>query len=167
MAPKMQLAEQQERLVFPWDLTEWVEKDQLLQWVKEEIGSLDWSNPELLEHLSAHPEYRPKSMLSLLTYAYATGVYESEEIVRNCCEDDAFRSLFPSYAPTPNAIGRFRREHRGLLKWALEQLLKRALRAKYSLGDTLLPSRLRRYVMDLAIERLNMARHMDRASQGA
>ena len=167
MRPEMEPTEQKEKLIFPWDLTEWVEKRELLQWVKEEIGGLDWSNPELVEHLRAHPGYQPRSMLSLLTYAYATGVYESDEIVRACYEDEAFRSLCENGVPTTNAIGRFRRENRGLLKWALEQLLKRALRTKYSLGNALLPSGLRRHVMDLAIERLNMARHMDRASHGA
>lgn len=157
----------QEKLVFPWDLTEWVEKEQLLQWIEQEIGGLDWSNPELLNYLKAHPEYQPKLMLCLLTYAYATGVYESAEIVRNCYEDWAFRTLSEGHVPTTNAIGRFRRENRGLLKWALEQLLKNALRAKYSLGNMLLPSGLRRHVMDLTVERLNMARHLDRAAQGA
>ena len=167
MMLEMQTTEPQERLVLPWDLTEWVEKRQLLQWTEQAIGSLDWSSPELLEYLRAHPEYQPKSMLSLLTYAYATGVYESDEIVRNCYEDAAFRALSHGQVPTTNSIGRFRRDNRGLLKWALEQLLKRALRAKYSLGDGLLPSGLRRHLMDLAVERLNMARHMDRAAQGA
>jgi len=167
MTAEMQTTEAGEKLHFPWDLSEWVEKRQLLQWVEEEVGSLDWSNPELLEYLKSYPNYRPRTMLSLLVYAYATGAYESEEIVRSCYEDAALRSLCQGSVPTPNVIGRFRRENRGLLKWALEQLLKRALRSKYSLGDTLLPAGLRRHVMDLAIERLNMARHMDRASQGA
>jgi hypothetical protein len=167
MTLEMQTSEPQERLVLPWDLTEWVEKKQLLQWVEEEIGSLDWSSPALVEYLQAHPEYQPKAMLCLLTYAYATGVYESDEIVRNCYENEAFRALAQGRAPTTNAIGRFRRDNRGLLKWALEQLLKRALRLKYSLGDTLLPAGLRRYLMDLAVERLNVARQMDRAAQGA
>jgi Transposase domain (DUF772) len=167
MALEMQTRESEERLVLPWDLTEWVEKKQLLQWADEEIGGLDWSSLELAEHLKAHPEYRPKSMLCLLTYAYATGVYESDEIVRNCYEDEAFRTFARDWIPTAHAIARFRRDNRGLLKWALEQLLKRALRSKYSLGDMLLPPGLRRHLMDLAAERLNMARHMDRAAQGA
>jgi len=167
MALEIQMSEPQEKLSFPCDLTEWVDKKQLLQWIEEEIGGLDWSSPELLEYLEAHPEYQPKSMLCLLTYAYATGAYESDEIVRNCYEDKAFRALAQGRVPATNAIGRFRRDNRGLLKWALEQLLKRALRAKYSLGDTLLPAGLRRHLTDLAVERLNMARHMDRAAQGA
>jgi hypothetical protein len=167
MTLEMQTSDQQERLVLPWDLSEWVEKEQLLQWIDQEIGALDWSNPELLEYLRSHPEYQPKSMLGLLTYAYATGVYESDEIVRNCYEDQAFRALSQGQVPTTHSIGRFRRDNRGLIKWALEQMLKRALRTKYSLGDMLLPSGLRRHLMDLALERLNMARHMDRAAQGA
>jgi transposase len=167
MPPNTQTTEPDGKLVLPWDLTDWVDKEQLLHWIKDEVGSLDWSNPELLAYLKAHPDYRPKTMLCLLTYAYAIGVYESEEMVRNSYEDEVFRALCESHPPTTNAIGRFRRENRGLLKWALEQLLKRALRARYSLGDMLLPSGLRRHLMDLALERLNMARHMDRAAQGA
>ena len=62
----------------PWDLTDVVEAKQLNAWVREEIGSLNWSNPELVEHLRAHPNYHPRMMLTVLTYAYASGVFESE-----------------------------------------------------------------------------------------
>src|ERR1051325_4975618 len=109
-----------EELTLPWDLTEWSEPAILRQWITESVETLNWSNPDLLEYLRAHPAYQPKILLCLLTYAYATGVYDSAEIVRRCERDAAFREICGSHAPTDrNAISRFRRENRGLLKWCL------------------------------------------------
>ena len=59
----------EEKLKIPLDLTEWCPKETLLAWIKEEIEALNWSNPELLAHLSAHP----KSVgFSLRTTCYPT-----------------------------------------------------------------------------------------------
>ena len=58
----------------------------------------------------------------------------------------------------------FRRDCRGLLKWALVQLFKRALRAR--LGDFMLPAGLKRRLVDAAVMRLDLARQMDRGYDG-
>jgi transposase len=40
-----------------------------------------------------HPAYDPKTLLSVLLYAYAIGVCSSRQIERCCHEDIAFRVL--------------------------------------------------------------------------
>ena len=167
MANDIQKEEQKERLSLPWDLSEWVAKDLLVRWIADEIQALDWANPELVEYLGAHSNYHPKMMLSVVTYAYATGVFESEEIVRACYSDPVFRSICTEAVPTAKTIARFRRDNRGLFKWSLAQVFKRALKAKFSLGEVLLPVGLRRYLVDAAIARIDLARHMDRSAEGA
>jgi transposase len=168
MADDIQPEEQADRLSLPWDLSEWVDKDLLVRWIADEIQTLDWANPELVEHLAAHPNYHPKMMLSVVTYGYATGVFESEEIVRACYGDPVFRSICLEAVPTAKTIARFRRDNRGLFKWSLAQVFRRALKAKYSLGgEVLLPVGLRRYLVDAAIARIDLARHMDRSVEGA
>jgi hypothetical protein len=47
------------------------------------------------------------------------------------------------------------------------ELFKRVLREKFELGDTLLPAGLRRYLVDAATARLDVARDIDRAASGA
>jgi len=152
-------------LVIPWDLTEWVDQTSLHQWITEEVETLDWNNPEVVATLRTHPTYQPKMMLCLLTYAYATAVFESNEIVRRCYSEESFQLISEGHPPeTGNVVRSFRRENRGLLKWCLVQLLKRAVRAK--VGDVLLPAGLKRQILDAAVMRLNSARHMDRGAEG-
>src|SRR5437667_103484 len=117
-----------EEVALPWDLTEQFSPAVVRQWIVEEVETLDWSNPEVREYLRLHPAYQPKMLLCLLTFAYATGVYESEEIVRRCDKDENYRAIAGEHAPgSAKALVRFRRENRGLLKWCLVQLFKRAV----------------------------------------
>jgi Transposase domain (DUF772) len=157
----------EERLSVPWNLGEWVEPETIRAWLAEEIDSFDWSNPELLKFLHENPNFRPHALLSLLSYSYSTGVYESEEISRLCGIDATLRAICGQPLPSTRALERFRRENRGLLKWLLVQILKRALRAKYGLNTAMLPAGLKQHLVELATERLDVARHMDRAGQGA
>jgi hypothetical protein len=156
---------EEERFSLPWDLTEWIDAQTLRGWVDEEIDTLDWSNSELATLLAQNPRFRPRTLLTLLGYAYASGTYESEEVSVLCATDPAFREISGKDAPATRALERFRRENRGLLKWVLVQIFKRALREKYGLNTSLLPSGLKQYLVELATERLNLARHMDRAQE--
>ena len=154
-----------EQLALPWDLREWVEPAVLRQWVAEEIDSLDWNNPQIVEHLRTRPGYQPKPLLSLLVYAYATAAFESEEILRRCFANEEYRSIGgPQVRWNARTFTRFRRENRGLLKWALVQIFKRALRAKR--GDFLLPAGVKRRLIGAAVTRLDLARQLDRGHDG-
>ena len=154
-------AEGEDLFSLPSDLTEWVEPCRLMEWAEEEVARLDWKQPEVVDHLRRHPAYRPKMMLALLAYAYATQLFASEEIVRRCYEDTVYRLLSEGKAPARADLARFRRENRGLLRGILYQLLVRAIKERFSLGTILLPPGFKRYLLDNAIERLDMARHMD------
>ena len=156
----------EEKLQIPLDLSEWCEKALLLAWIKEEIETLDWSKPGLVAYLRKYPEYQPKLMLCLLTFAYATGNFESEEIARLCYADEHFRGLCGGPTPSSTELGRFRRDNRGLFKWFLAQTLRRAFREKFALGEAVLPAGVRNYLVETASVRLDIARHVDRASQG-
>ena len=154
-----------DELAVPWDLTEWFDAVVLRQWICGTVETLNWSNPELVEYLRTHPAYRPRMLLCLLAYAYATGVYDSEEIVRRCEHDPGFREICGSHPPVDaSSLSRFRRENRGLLKWCLVQLFKRAIKAR--LGDIFLPAGLKRRLLDAAVARLDFARQMDRGGEG-
>ena len=148
----------------PWDLTEVADSKTLSAWVREEIGSLNWSNPDLVEHLRAHPNYHPRMMLTVLTYAYASGVFESEEILRRCDAEPIYRGMCMEAAPESiSAIRKFRKDNRALLKWGLVQILKRCLAAATGQPGVSVPAGIKRMLVDNAVARLELARHMDRA----
>jgi hypothetical protein len=154
-------AGREEEFSLPADLGEWAAPCTLMEWIDEEVERLDWKNPEVVEYLRLHPDYRPKAMLCLLAYAYASQVFGSEEIVRRCYSDTVYRLLCEGKAPQAQELIRFRRENRGLLKGILTYVFIRAVREQFQLGTVLLPPGLKRYLLDNAVERLNTARHMD------
>ena len=153
------------RFHIPWDLSEWVQKDALRVWAKDEVASLDWAHPEVAAYLEKHPRYRPKEILVLSAYAYAIGLFESEELVGISQREPGVRQALADYSPSVREIRRFRKENRGLIRWVLVQLLRRIFREQFGFGE-LIPAGLRRLFEENATARLDFARHMDRTAQG-
>ena len=165
MSADNDIAEPTEKLSVPWDITEWLDKSSLLARITGDIDSLDWKNPELLEFLRANPNFQLRFLLILITYAYAMGVCESEEVVEVYYRDAELKRHLPGQPPSPTAITRFRRENRGLLKWSVTQAMKHALRSRFELGDAPLPPGLRRLLGTAAATRIDVGRHLDRSVQ--
>lgn len=76
----------------------------------------------------AMPEMRTRTLLSLLTYAYARGIYASEEIERLCQTDIVSRFLCAGSIPSAQQLIVFRRLARRPLQAALGQVLASASR---------------------------------------
>jgi hypothetical protein len=104
--------------------------------------------------------------LCLLTWAYAAGVFESEEVTQACFQHSFLQSLCSNKPPSSTAVARFRRENRGLLRWSLVQVFKRVLKDRFKLADSFWPAGLNLYLADTAVQRLDLARQMDRGSSG-
>ena len=151
-----------ERFAIPWNLSEWVAKDQILAWAQEEIGTLDWANPELAAVMRAQPSWQPRFYLVLLVYAYAMGVCDAEEAADLCYVDPGLKAAFRGAPPRPKSLTRFRIEHPGLIRWGLQQVFKRAVKARFDLGGGLIPPGVKRLLRDTAGARLDAARHLDR-----
>ncbi len=155
--------EQEARLVFPLDLSEWMPQENLMESITAIVEEMNWANPELLAYVEDHPEYRPKVMLRLITFSYATGVFNAEEIESNCFSDPFLRYISEGQPPRAREISRFRRANRSLLKWVLAQVFREVLNKKFELDNTTFPAGLRRVLVETAVERLDLARHLDRA----
>lgn len=158
------MTENEEEMSIPLDLSVWVSVPRLCEWILEDVAKLNWTNPELLELLRKYPDFEPKALLNTMTFAYATGIFSGEEIARHCSEDPVFRGVRPKLPPIAGELRQFRKENRGLLKWSLTNVITRALKTQITEGDAIdiLPPGLRRYVVENAVERLDLARHMDR-----
>lgn len=150
----------------PLDLGEWIPSSQLSEWILSDVATLDWINPELLDLLRQQPEFEPKALLNTMTLAYATGVFGAEEIARQCSGNPDFRAVRPKLPPLAAEMQQFRKENRGVFKWCLARVITRALKAQFTEGSTMntLPPGVRRLVIENAIERLDIARHIDRSA---
>lgn len=157
----------EEELSIPLDLGLWVPVSQLREWIMSDVATLDWTNEGLLELLRQHPDFEPKALMNVMTLGYATGIFAAEEIARHCSEDPAFRGVRPRLPPIASEMKKFRRANRGLLKWCLAQVITRALKTQFIEGDSIqvFPPGLRRYIVENAVERLDLARHMDRSGE--
>lgn len=165
MTTETQTLAQTDQLGLPWDLREWVDQRQLADWVEKEIETIDWENPNVVAFEQSHPQFRPKMFLRLLTYAYATGFYGSEDVAEGCYRDEILRVLCEGSPPTARGIVAFRRENRGLLQWFLMELFKKAIKHNLKSGDFLVSPGLKRCLADAAVARIDLARHMDRGAR--
>lgn len=163
----MPLKTEKEELSIPLDLSQWVPTSQLREWIMADIATLNWTSDELMELLRQQPDFEPKALLNTMTLAYTTGIFTAEEIARRCSTDVEFRAVRPKLPPIASELKAFRKENRGLFKWVLAKTITRALRAQFVDGNDVesLPMGLSRYVVENAIERLDIARHMDRSGE--
>lgn len=150
------------RFALPWNLSEWTPKARLLEWVREELDTLHWDNPELVTLRQARPGWQPRLHLTLLVYAHALGVCDSQDASDLCLTDPGLKAAFPGQVPAAKSLIRFRVDHAGLIRWGLEQVFKRVLREHFALGEGLLPPGLKGALREAAASRLDAARHLDR-----
>ena len=158
------MTEQNQELRIPLDLSEWVLASELRNWIMSNVATLDWTNAALLDFLKTHPDFEPKALLNTMTFAYSVGVFGAEEIARHCSTSAEFRAVRPKLPPLVSDLRQFRKENRGLLKWTVANVITEALKSQFVEGNSInnIPAGLRRYVIDNAAERLDIARHLDR-----
>jgi hypothetical protein len=155
-----------EELLIPPDLTAWATPAQLRDWIMSDVATLNWTNPELMELLRKQPDFEPKALLNTMTFGYATGIFSAEEIARRCSEDPEFRGVRPKLPPIAGELKQFRQENRAMFKWCLANVITHALKSQLIEGPgVILPPGLQRYIVENAIERLDIARHMDRSAE--
>jgi hypothetical protein len=153
-APERQRRAGIEEFKAPLDLREWVDTWTLAGWIEEEVE-------QLAQIESGVAASGPGMMFRLLTFAYASRVFESDEIIRLSYSDAAFRVLCEGEPPTAQQLRSFRRTHRASLERILARVLLRAIQKRFELEAASLEPGLEEDLLDRATERLNIARHMD------
>lgn len=111
---------------------EWLPAGHLAYFVLDLVRDLDLSSIERpLQAKDARGEraYSPTMMVSLLIYAYATGVFSSRRIERATVEDVAFRFLSAGEHPHFTTINGFRGAHRESLGDLFAQILEACMSA--------------------------------------
>jgi hypothetical protein len=163
--PKM--TDKDEKLTIPLDLSEWIPIPQLRDWIMSNVATLDWTNAELLELLKTHPHFEPKALLNTMTLAYVVGIFGADEIARSCSMNLEFRAIRPKLPPVVSDLKQFRKENRGLLKLTVADVITKALKSQFVEGESIdvFPVGLRRYILENATERLDLARHLDRRDE--
>ena len=102
-----------EFMLLPVDRRDWLPEDHLAYLIRDMVREMDLS-PFYRRYAGdgrRNRPYEPRMMVTVLIYAYATGVFSSRRIVRKLHEDVAFRMLCGGSFPRHRTICEFRRRH--------------------------------------------------------
>lgn len=109
--------------LFPPSVLDWLPEDHLARFVVEVVDSLDLS--ELIRQYKGRGSkaHHPATLLSLLIYGYATGVFSSRKIERASYDSVAFRYVAANTHPDHDTIATFRRRFLSQLEALFVQVL--------------------------------------------
>ena len=113
--------------MFPPSPRDWLPENHLVYFLMDVTGQVDLSPIfEYYEQGKAggQPPYHPRMMVTLLIYAYCTGVFSSRKIMARCETDAAFRVIVGEDIPDFRTISDFRRIHLPVMKRLFVEVLK-------------------------------------------
>jgi hypothetical protein len=147
-------------LDLPLNLTQWFPQETILHWVHQAV---DQALPELSAPSAPtrHLDDKGRSLAVLMTFAYATQIFRSKELVAACHTLPFLNSLCGDRAPFVQEIEHFRRANRPLLELALTQVLLSAMSSKVGFQREKADPELREDLRRRAEEWLDTARHMN------
>ena len=95
--------------LFPPSVQDWLPETHLARYIANVIESLDLSEIERAYAGRGSDAYHPASLMSLLIYGYATGVFSSRRIELATYDSVAFRYLACNRHPDHDTLATFRR----------------------------------------------------------
>jgi hypothetical protein len=119
--------------------------------VAEAVAAIDWPGKGKSCTLTGGDTMASETLMTLMVYCYAIGVYASRDIERRCLEDVVLAGLCANNPPDARALGRFRRTHRQWLKQCIAHICEQALRIRF--GDAESEPPLADYYVALALDR--------------
>jgi len=128
-----------------------VEKTGFMSLILDAVQAVDWPGKGKEFALRSGEELTSDSLMTVVVYCYATGVYASPEIEQRCIHDPEARRLCLGKAPGWKSIRQFRKTHRQAVKQCLAHICEQALRIRFGDGESEPP--LADYYVALALDR--------------
>ena len=160
----------------PFDLRLWINARRLVGLTLEATTEINEASIDLPGFNLGNIDHRPRVLLALLTYCYATGTLASQEVERRIDTDDAVRYLAANGHPDSGDLRVFRRRWKHLIKQCLVNLLILAWRARSivtadsdeqragssrDLAEQAVPAELLRHFVSEADQRIYQAVQLD------
>src|SRR5882724_6366967 len=95
--------------LMPPSVDEWLPPRHLARFVVEVVDGLDLTGMSKAYRGSGSASYHPATLLSVLIYGYATGVFSSRKLERATYDSVAFRFIAANDHPDHDTIATFRR----------------------------------------------------------
>lgn len=117
MSQNFRDCDREQAFLLPPSLRDWLPEDHLAWFVIATVSQLDLDAFYAAYRADGHgrPAYDPSMVVSLLSYAYATGEFSSRGIERHCRQDIAYRVITANEVPDHATIARFVHRHQDAL----------------------------------------------------
>jgi len=124
MAKKFKDYQQNQIMLFPPSLDEWLPEDHPARFINDLVEQLDLSDIyNDYTELRGKPPYHPLMMAKIWVYACSKGIMSSRKIEKALYDDVAFRFLTANQQPDHWVISEFRRRHHKALGKLLVQTI--------------------------------------------
>jgi transposase/IS5 family transposase len=124
------VADRKTDYLLPPSLDDWLNEDHLARFVVEVVDQLDLSNLTRQYAGRGSKAHHPATLLAILVYGYATGVFSSRRLERATYDSVAFRYLAAGSHPDHDTLATFRRRFLGELEGLFVQVLELAQEMK-------------------------------------
>ncbi len=116
--------------LLPPSVDQWLNEDHLARFIVEVVDQLDVS--ELTRQYAGRGSkaHHPATLLSILVYGYATGIFSSRKLERATYDSVAFRYIAAGTHPDHDTLASFRRRFLGELQQLFVQVLELAQEMK-------------------------------------
>jgi len=104
----------------------WLERHRLATLAFQAVADAAWLTPRSDVDRAGAAGMPCEKMLVLITYCYATGVYDSAEIAACIPRDAVLREICAGTRPTAESVRQFRWTHSEVIIRALSRVLRRA-----------------------------------------
>ena len=116
--------------LLPPSVDDWLNEDHLARFVVEVVDQLDLSNLTRQYAGRGSKAHHPATLLAILVYGYATGVFSSRRLERATYDSVAFRYIAAGTHPDHDTLATFRRRFLDELAGLFVQVLEVALEMK-------------------------------------
>lgn len=116
--------------LLPPSVDDWLSEDHLARFVVEVIDQLDLSNLTRQYTGRGSKAHHPATLLAILVYGYATGVFSSRKLERATYDSVALRYIAAGSHPDHDTLATFRRRFLGELEALFIQVLELAQEMK-------------------------------------
>src|SRR5213594_218035 len=125
MAKTFRPYEQDQMLLMPPALSDWVPEGHLARFVSDLVDTMDLSAIEdTYTEERGFPPYHPRMMVKVLLYGYCTGTYSSRRIADKLVDSVAFRFLAAGNEPDFRTVSDFRKRHGAAMSGLFDQVLR-------------------------------------------
>ena len=110
-----------QRLMFPSNIFDLLPDKHDCYIYSDIFEQLDTTSVESQFSFIGQHAYHPKTIVSILIYAYSRGVFSSRQIEQRCNEDLSFMYIAKMGCPNFRVLSDFRKDHHEFLKTALNK----------------------------------------------